>query len=176
MRQRYCHRQRTEPIPQIAGGFWVFFLCLSLPELCSLELVQWEHRALVPHAVSTVFGHLPPSASAKLYFGTVNWFLCFLWADKNLSFSKVLVFKLCKSFFFFFFHWIQWVSWRANSREAGLLMPLEGDTLTGLMVANLSLSLIELISGVMGWAQSPSSFPQHWQPYTTNRLTVWSPD
>lgn len=33
-------------------------------------------------------------------------------------------------------------------------MPLEGDTLTGLMVANLSLSLIELISGVMGWAQS----------------------
>lgn len=102
MRQRCSHRQRTEPIPQIAGGFWVFFLCLSLPELCSLQLVQWEHRALVPHAVSTVFGHLPPSASANLYFGTVNWFLCFLWADKNLSFSKVLVFKLCKSFFFLF--------------------------------------------------------------------------
>lgn len=100
--QRCSHRQRTEPIPQIAGGFWVFFLCLSLPELCSLQLVQWEHRALVPHAVSTVFGHLPPSASANLYFGTVNWFLCFLWADKNLSFSKVLVFKLCKSFFFLF--------------------------------------------------------------------------
>lgn len=77
--------------------------------------------------------------------------------QNRLSFSGVPVFKtLQKSF-----PWTEWVRWRAASSEDRLLMPGQGQKVSGLMLANLQLSLIELISGVMGWGQSPSSF--HWQ-------------
>lgn len=94
-------------------------------------------------------------------FGTVDWCLCSLWAQQNLlSFSKVPVFKNLETF-----SPMNTVSqpksWEPS--EDWLLMPVQGQKVSGLMLANLPLSLIELISGVMGWGQSPSSFAQHWQ-------------
>lgn len=103
--------------------------------------------------------HLPPSASANLYFGTDARAL---WANQNLlSFSEV---KTLQKLFFFVSHEHSESAkaWR-ESAEDRLLMPVQGQKVSGLMLANLPLSLIELISGVMGWGQSPSSFPQHWE-------------